>query len=198
MSWCIITKQLIRWKAFETKSGIITWMKNVFLPPSSCLSKVWKAQYNKVWKAVTIFRAFDCAETKWVLFSSGNMTPLSSHHGNSEKQTAQCVCRATSPLELGYHYSASQRAVAWGNCCWGLFLDIRTECISDMVQAKECSHSLSGLRSINVFNTPNTQRHTLYGCIWQLSHVSRSSKKEKTVILSYVWACSFLFLCSVS
>lgn len=57
------------------------------------------------------------AETKWVLFSSGNMTPLSSHHGNSEKQTAQCVCRATSPLDPRYHYSTSQRAVAWSNCC---------------------------------------------------------------------------------
>lgn len=51
------------------------------------------------------------------LFDGGNMTPLSSRHGNSEKQTAQCVQSGISTVDPRCHYSASQRAVAGGNCC---------------------------------------------------------------------------------
>lgn len=104
--------------AFETKSGIITLRKNVFLPPSSCFSNVWKhsvIKFERLWLFSEPLT--DGAETKWVLFNSGNMTPLSNHHGNSEKQTAQCVCWTISPVDPRYHYSASQWAVAGGNCC---------------------------------------------------------------------------------
>lgn len=45
--------------AFETKSGIITLRKMCLASHHSCFSDVWKTLSNKLWKAVTIFRAFD-------------------------------------------------------------------------------------------------------------------------------------------